>query len=218
MSSFFIYESNNKFEMYKYGLYKWIDIVKIAKANKIIYSLGAAFVVLTVLIFVYLDIFPEWLKGCAILFETLSAIFLIPALFEGGEILIKDNDVKPEKVLASRDLYFLRKCGRLTDGFVLCNVYYIQWEGGRGIIIDDTGLSLYGIGDFVPYGSSERAKDSTLVVRKNKIKKEFPVDIINSDMILDIVKESGIMDCIAAGVIKKEKIGRKILQKISKEC
>lgn len=97
-------------------------------------------------------------------------------------------------------------------------MYYIQWEGGRGIVIDDTGPSLYGIRDFVPYGSSERAKDSTLVVRKNKIKKEFPVDIINSDMILDIVKESGIMDCIAAGVIKKEKIGRKILQKISKEC
>lgn len=218
MSSFFIYESNNKFEMYEYGLYKWIDIVKIAKANKIIYSLGAAFVVLTTLIIWYFDVLPEWLKGCAILFETLSAIFLIPTLFEGGEILIKDNDVKPEKVLASRDLYFLRKCGRLTDGFVLCNVYYIQWEGGRGIAIDDTGPSLYEIRDFVPYGSSERAKDSTLVVRKNKIKKEFPVDIINSDMILDIVKESGIMDCIAAGIIKKEKIGKKILQKISKEC
>lgn len=218
MSSFFIYESNNKFEMYEYGLYEWIDIVKIAKANKIIYSLGAAFVVLTVLIFVYLDIFPEWLKGCAILFETLSPIFLIPALFEGGDALVKNNDVKPEKVLASRDLYFLRNCGRLTDGFGLCNVYYVQWEDGRGIIIDGTGPLLRRIIELVPYGSSERAKDSTLVIKKNEIKREFPVDIINSDRVFDIVKESGIVDYTIPGVIKKEKIGRKILQKISKEC
>lgn len=218
MSSFFIYESNNKFEMYEYGLYYWIDIVKTSKANKIIYSLSAAFVILAILVFEYFNVLPEWLKGCAILFGILGVIFLIPALIEGGDALVKDNDVKPEKVLASRDLYFLRNCGRLTDGFVLCNLYYIQWESGRGIIIDDTGPSLYGIRDFVPYGPSERSKDSTLVIRKNKIKKEFPVDIINSDMILDIVKESGIMDSIAAGVIKKEKIGRKILQKISKEC
>lgn len=93
MSSFFIYESNNKFEMYEYSLYEWVDIVKISRANKTTYSLGAAFVVLTTLIIWYFDVLPEWLKGCAILFETLSAIFLIPTLFEGGEILIKDNDL-----------------------------------------------------------------------------------------------------------------------------
>lgn len=218
MSSFFIYESNNKFEMYEFGLYGWIDIVETSKANKIFYSLSVAFMILAVLAFKYFNVLPEWLKGCVVLFGTLGAIFIIPTLLEGCDVLVKDNDVKPEKVLASRDLYFLRNCGRLTDGFVLCNLYYIQWEGGRGIIIDDTGPSLYGIRDFVPYGSSEKAKDSTLVIRKNKIKKEFPVNIINSDMVLDIVKESGIMDSIAAGVIKKEKIGRKILRKISKEC
>lgn len=55
MSSFFIYESNNKFEMYEYDFYKLIDITKISKVNKIIYSLNAAFVVLTALILVYFN-------------------------------------------------------------------------------------------------------------------------------------------------------------------
>lgn len=218
MSSFFIYESNNKFEMYEYSLYEWVDIVKTSRANKTIYSLGAAFVVLTTLIIWHFNVLPEWLKGCAILFETLSAIFLILALFEGGDALVKNNDVKPEKVLASRDLYFLRNCGRLTDGFGLCNVYYVQWEDGRGIVIDGTGPLLRRVIDLIPYGSSERAKDSTLVIKKNEIKREFPVDIINSDRVFDIVKESGIVDYTIPGVIKKEKIGREILRKISKEC
>lgn len=218
MQSFFIYESNNKFEMYQFNFYEWVDIAKTSKANKILYSLGVAFIILTIFIFGYLSTFPEWLKGCAVLFETLGAIFLIPNFLSGDNILVRDNDTRPEKVLASRDLYFLRNCGRLTDGMFLYNVYYIQWEDGRGIIIDDTGQSLRGVIELVPYSAAESAKDSTLLIKNNSIKRSFSVDIINSDMVLDIVERSGIIDDVIGGPIKKEKTGKKILKKILEEC
>lgn len=43
MGTFFIYESNNKFEMYQYVLSRWIDIVKTANARLKMYFLSVAF-------------------------------------------------------------------------------------------------------------------------------------------------------------------------------
>ena len=57
-----------------------------------------------------------------------------------------------------------------------------------------------------------------LLVKKNEIKREFSADIVNSESILDVVRESRIIDDMVAGAIKKEKTGKKILEKILKEC
>lgn len=218
MQSFFIYESNGKFEMYCHGAYKWIDIVKTAKANKIIYSLTVAFSILTFFVFEGLSIFPEWSKGFIIILDILGAVFIVPKFLAGDNVLVKDKDSGPQNILASRELYFLKYCGRLTDGMTLYSVYYIQWEGGRGIIIDDGSPLIRPFMRLVPNGADERGKGSTLLIKKNEIKREFSTDIVNSDTILGIVRGSRIIDDVISGAIKKEKTGKKILEKILKEC
>lgn len=218
MQSFFIYESNGKFEMYRHGAYKWIDIVKTAKANKIIYSLTVAFLILTFFVFEGLSVFPEWAKGLAIILEILGAVFLVPKILADDNVSVKHKDLEPQNVLASRELYFLKYCGRLTDGMIFYHIYYIQWEDGRGIIIDDNSPLIRPFMRLVPNGANERGKGSTLLIKKNEIKREFSTDIVNSDTILGIVRESGIVDDVIGGAIKKEKTGKKILEKILKEC
>lgn len=218
MQSFFMYESNGKFEMYCHGAYKWIDIVKTAKANKIIYSLTVAFLILTFFVFEGLSVFPEWAKGLAIILEILGAVFLVPKILADDNVSVKHKDLEPQNILASMELYFLKYCGRLTDGMILYSVYYIQWEGGRGIVIDDSSPLVRPFMQLVPSGANEKSKGSTLLVKRNEIKREFSADIVNSDMIIDIVRESGIVDDVIGGAIKKEKTGKKILEKILKEC
>lgn len=218
MQSFFIYESNGKFEMYRHGAYKWIDIVKTAKANKIIYSLTVAFSILTFFIFEGLSAFPEWAKGLAIILEILGAVFLVPKILADDNVSVKHKDLEPQNILASRDLYFLKYCGRLTDGMIFYHIYYVQWEGGRGIIIDDNSPLVRPFMRLVPSSPDERDKGSTLLIKNNEIKREFSADIVNSERILDIVRNSGIIDDILGGAIKKEKTGKKILKKIIEEC
>lgn len=218
MQSFFIYESNGKFEMYNYCMYKWIDIVKAAKVNKIICLLTVAFSILTFFVFEGLSIFPEWLKGFAILFEILGAVFLVPKILASDNILVKDKDLEPQNILASRELYFLKYCGCLADPISPFNIYYIQWEDGKGIIIDSNNPIFHRSERLVPDSALEKGKESTLLVKKNEIKREFSADIVNSESILDVVRESRIIDDMVAGAIKKEKTGKKILEKILKEC
>lgn len=204
--------------MYRHGAYKWIDIVKTAKANKIIYSLTVAFSILTFFVFEGLSVFPEWSKGFIIILDILGAVFIVPKFLAGDNILVKDKNSEPQNILASRELYFLKYCGRLTDGMIFYHIYYVQWEGGRGIIIDDSSPLMRPFMRLVPNGADERGKESTLLIKKNEIKREFSTDIVNSDTILGIVRESGIVDDVIGGAIKKEKTGKKILEKILKEC
>ena len=77
MGTFFIYESNNKFEMYQYGLSRWIDIVKTANAEVKTYFLSVSFLISTILILICFNSFPEWLKGAALLFEVIGLAFII---------------------------------------------------------------------------------------------------------------------------------------------
>ena len=116
MGTFFIYETNNKFEMYQYGLSGWIDIVKTANARLKMYSLGVAFLVVTILILIFLKSFPEWLKGTSLLFIAMGAASVISKLALSGNVLVIDNRLEPDKILASRKVYLLKNCGRLTDG------------------------------------------------------------------------------------------------------
>ena len=67
-------------------------------------------------------------------------------------------------------------------------------------------------------GASEKDKNSTWVVRKNEIKESLPFDIMDSEKILDIVKDSYIVHRVFATPIIKEQIGKEILEKISREC
>lgn len=148
----------------------------------------------------------------------MGAVFLVPKILADDSISIKHKDLEPQNILASRDLYFLKYCGRLTDGMIFYHIYYIQWEGGRGIIIDDNSPLVRPFMRLVPSGTDERDKGSTLLIKKNEIKREFSADIVNSKKTLDIVMESGIIDDILGGAIKKEKTGKKILKKIIEEC
>lgn len=216
MSTFFIYESNNKFEMYQYGLSKWIDIVKTANAEVKTYFLSVSFLIATILILIYFNSFPEWLKGVALLFEVIGLAFIISRFALNENVLVVDNDLEPDKILASRKTYLLKNCGRLTDDMNFFYVFYIQWEDGAGIVINGGGELLREYMPFVADGASEKDKNSTWVVRKNEIKKSLPFDIMDSEKILNIVKDSHIVHRVFATPITKEQIGKEILEKISK--
>lgn len=218
MGTFFIYESNNKFEMYQYGLSRWIDIVKTANAEVKTYFLSVSFLISTILILICFNSFPEWLKGVALLFEVIGLTFVISRFALSENVLVMDNDLEPDKILASRKTYLLKNCGRLTDGMNFFCVFYIQWEDGAGIVINGGGELLREYLSLVPAGASEKDKNSTWVVRRNEIKESLPFDIMDSEKILDIVKDSYIVHRVFATPITKEQIGKEILEKISKEC
>ena len=216
MDTFFIYESNNKFEMYQYGLSKWIDIVKTANAEVKTYFLSVSFLIATILILICFNSFPEWLKSVALLFEVMGLAFIISRFALNENVLVMDNDLEPDKILASRKTYLLKNCGRLTDGMNFFYVFYIQWEDGAGIVINSGGELLREYMPLVADGAPEKDKSSTWVVRKNEIKESLPFDIMDSEKILNIVKDSYIVHRVFATPITKEQIGKEILEKISK--
>lgn len=216
MSTFFIYETNNKFEMYQYGLSKWIDIVKTANARLKMYSLGVAFLVVTILILIFLKSFPEWLKGTSLLFIAMGAASVISKLALSENVLVMNSHLEPDKILASRKTYLLKNCGKLTDGINFFYVFYIQWEDGAGIVINSGRELLREYMPLVAEGAPEKDKSSTWVVRKNEIKESLPFDIMDSEKILNIVKDSYIVHRVFATPITKEQIGKEILEKISK--
>lgn len=113
MSTFFICETNNKFEMYQYGLSRWIDIVKTANARLKMYSLGIAFLVTAILILIFFKSFPEWLKGIALIFQVVVAVSVISRFALSENVLVMDNNLEPDKILASRKVYLLKNCGGL---------------------------------------------------------------------------------------------------------
>lgn len=216
MGTFFIYESNNKFEMYQYGLSRWIDIVKTANAEVKTYFLSVSFLISTILILICFNSFPEWLKGAALLFEVIGLAFIISRFALSENVLVMDNNLEPDKILASRKTYLLKNCGRLTDGMNFFHVFYIQWEDGAGIVINGGGELLREYMPLVADGASEKDKNSTWIVRKNEIKESLLFDIMDSEKILDIIKDSYIVHRVFATPITKEQIGKEILEKISK--
>ena len=216
MGTFFIYESNNKFEMYQYGLSRWIDIVKTANAEVKTYFLSVSFLISTILILICFNSFPEWLKGVALLFEVIGLAFIISRFALSENVLVMDNNLEPDKILASRKTYLLKNCGRLTDGMNFFHVFYIQWEDGAGIVINGGGELLREYMPLVADGASEKDKNSTWIVRKNEIKESLLFDIMDSEKILDIIKDSYIVHRVFATPITKEQIGKEILEKISK--
>ena len=174
--------------------------------------------VATILILIFFKSFPEWLKGTSLLFIAMGAASVISKLALSGNVLIMDNSLEPDKILASRKVYLLKNCGRLTDGINFFYVFYIQWEDGAGIVINGGGELLRGYLPLVTEGASEKDKNSTWVVRKNEIKESLPFDIMDSEKILGIVKDSYIVHRVFATPITKEQIGKEILEKISREC
>ena len=218
MGTFFIYESNNNFEMYQYGLSRWIDVVKTANARVKTYSLGFTFLIATILILIFLKSFPEWLKGVALIFEVVVAVSVISRLALNENVLVMDSDLEPDRILASRKVYLLKNCGRLTDGMNFFYVFYTQWEDGAGIVINGGGELLREDMPLVAEDASKKDKNSTWIVRKNEIKESLPFDIMDSEKILDIVKDSYIVHRVFATPIAKEQIGKEILEKISMEC
>ena len=181
MGTFFIYESNNKFEMYQYVLSRWIDIVKTANARLKMYFLSVAFLIATILILTFLRSFSEWLKGVFLIFEVVVAVSVISRFALSENALVMDNDLEPDKILASRKAYLLKNCGRLTDGMNFFYVFYIQWEDGAGIVINSGGELLREYMPLVAEGAPEKDKSSTWVVRKNEIKESLPFDIMDSE-------------------------------------
>ena len=218
MGTFFIYESNNKFEMYQYGLSRWIDIVKTANARVKTYSLGFTFLIATILILIFLKSFPEWLKSVILIFEAVVAVSVISRFALNENVLVMNNNLEPDKNLASRKTYLLKNCGRLTDGMNFFHVFYTQWEDGAGIVINSGGELLREYMPLVAEGASKKDKNLTWVVRTNEIKESLLFDIMNSEKILNIVKDSYIVHRVFATPIIKEQIGKEILQKISREC
>ena len=218
MSSFFIAESNNRFEMYEYNFPRWIDISKSAKNDKTIVLSGVAFVTTVISAVVCFDYLPEWVKGLTLIHEILILVFFATRILSEDVIYVSGKNLTPEKILADKSFYFVRTCGRLTDGIKLYNVCYVQWEDGKGIAISDFSPRLYESRHIVPRQIVDSAQESTLLIKDNAVKRILPVDLVDPDRILEIVKELGVVDNITAGPVAKEKTGKKILEKISKEC
>lgn len=216
MTTFFIYEFNNKFEMYQMGLSKWIDIVKTSTKYKFVYLLGAALLCLAIFAPCYIDIVPEYVKGIIILIELLGAIFVIPTILSDDNIIVDNRDSEPQRVIDSKALYFLKYCGRVTDTMSLFDIYYVQWEDGAGIIIDTSYELINDYKTLKPMNIAKEKRDVTLVVSGNKVREEYPFNIVNSERIVEIVNDSGIIDKVFASSITKEKIGRKLLENIMK--
>ena len=86
------------------------------------------------------------------------------------------------------------------------------------VLLDSNNPIFHRFERLVPDNALEKGKESTLLVKKNEIKREFSADIVNSESILDVVRESRIIDDMVAGAIKKDKTGKKILERILKEC
>ena len=139
-------------------------------------------------------------------------------ILNNDDVYVSGKNLTPEKILADKSFYFIRNCGRLTDGIKFYNVCYIQWENGKGIAISDASPWLYETIDIVPCGIANSAKESTLLIKDNRIKRTLSVDLVDSDRVLEIVKEFGVVDNIIAGPVTKERAGKKILEKILKEC
>lgn len=145
-------------------------------------------------------------------------VFLAVKILNSGDIYVSGKNLIPEQILAEKSFYFIRNCGRLTDGIKFYNVCYVQWEDDKGIAISDFSLWLRESMSIVPHRIVDSAQESTLLIKDNKIKRKLPVDLVDSGRVLEIVKELGVVDNITAGSVTKEKTGKKILEKISREC
>lgn len=218
MSSFFIAESNNRFEMYEYKLPRWVDISKTAKNNKRIFFYSVAFIIIFIFTIACFDYLSEEVKGLFLIHNILMLVFLAVKILNNDDVYVSGKNLTPEKILTDKSFYFIRNCGRLTDGIKFYNVCYIQWEDGKGIAIGDASPWLYKTIDIVPCRIANSAKESTLLIKDNRIKRILSVDLVDSDRVLEIVKELGVVDNIITGPVTKEKAGKKILEKISKEC
>nr|DAD60774.1 MAG TPA: hypothetical protein [Caudoviricetes sp.] len=121
-------------------------------------------------------------------FQVVVAVSVISRFALSENVLVMNSHLEPDKILASRKVYLLKNCGRLTDGINFFYVFYIQWEDGSGIVINGGGELLREYMPLVADGASEKDKNSTWVVRKNEIKESLPFDIMDSEKILDIIK------------------------------
>lgn len=218
MSSFFIAESNNRFEMYEYKCPRWVDISKTAKNNKTIFFCSVAFIIILIFSIACFDHLSEEVKGLFLIHNILMLVFLAVKILNNDDVYVSGKNLTPEKILTDKSFYFIRNCGRLDDGIKFYDIYYIQWEDGKGIAISASGPWLYEIITIVPPKIVNRAKESTLLIKDKAVKRTLPVDLVDSDRVLEIVKELGVVDNIIAGPVAKEKTGKKILEKISKEC
>lgn len=218
MSSFFIAESNNRFEMYEYKLPRWVDISKTAKNNKRIFFCSVAFIIIFIFTIACFDYLSEEVKGLSLIHNILMLVFLAVKILNNDDVYVSGKNLTPEKILADKSFYFIRNCGRLTDGIKFYNVCYVQWEDGKGIAISGFSPWLRESMSIVPHRIANSAKESTLLIKDNKIKGKLLVDLVDSDRVLEIVKELGVVDNIIAGPVTKERAGKKILEKILKEC
>lgn len=218
MSSFFIAESNNRFEMYEYKLSRWVDISKTAKNNKRVFFCSVAFIIIVIFTIACFDYVSEEVKGLFLIHNILMLVFLAVKILNNDDVYVSGKNLTPEKILADKSFYFIRNCGRLNDGIKFYDVYYIQWEDGKGVAISASGPWLYEIITIVPPQIVNSAKESTLLIKDKAVKRTLPVDLVDSDRVLEIVKELGVVDNIIDGPVAKEKAGKKILEKISKEC
>ena len=218
MSSFFIAESNNRFEMYEYNFPRWIDISKTTKNNKRIFFCSVAFIIILIFSIACFDYLSEENKVLFLIQNILMLVFLAAKILNSGDIYVSGKNLTPEKILADKSFYFVRNCGRLTDGIKFYYICYVQWEDGMGIAISDSSPWLYGSTSIVPRRIVDSAQESTLLIKDNGIKRTLSVDLVDTDRVLEIVKELGVVDNITAGAIAKEKAGKKILEKILKEC
>lgn len=204
MSSFFIAESNNRFEMYEYKLPRWVDISKTAKNNKRIFFCSVAFIIIFIFTIACFDYLSEEVKCLFLIHNILMLVFLAVKILNNDDVYVSGKNLTPEKILADKSFYFIRNCGRLNDGIKFYNVCYVQWEDGKGIAISDASPWLYETTNIVPCRIANSAQKSTLLIKDNKIKRKLPVDLVDSDRVLEIVKELGVVDNMIADPVAKE--------------
>lgn len=114
-------------------------------------------------------------------------------------------------------LPFLGKAGNSVMG--LMDVYYIQWNGGFGLIFDDGDFPGLSIAEkYDPFKAAKKNPNRSFVAKGSTIKEESPFNIVNGERIKAIVEEDGTLLFHNISPASEYRAGKKILSKMTEVC
>nr|DAD60386.1 MAG TPA: hypothetical protein [Bacteriophage sp.] len=131
----------------------------------------------------------------------------------------RGNPIK--EVLDSHNCCILKYCGscKISNLYSNMDVYYIQWNGGFGLIFDDgdfPGLSI--TEKYYSFKAAKKNPNRSFVAKGSAIKEESPFNIVNGERIKAIVEEDGTLLFHNISPTSEYRAGKKILSKMTEVC
>lgn len=131
----------------------------------------------------------------------------------------RGNPIK--EVLESHNCCILKYCGscKISNLYSNMDVYYIQWNGGFGLIFDDGDFPGLSIAEkYDPFNVAKKNPNRSFVAKGSAIKEESPFNIVNGERIRSIVEESGTLLFHNMSPASEYRAGKKILSKMTEVC